>query len=131
MIAKESPLYSILKGRCPRCHEGEVFLFRNPYKNFKFIKMHDQCAVCRQSYNPEPGFYWGAMYASYAVTVAICLVLGGGLLFTNLKAEVILLILFGVLTVLLPIIFRLSRLIWLHIFIGYNPKIARQVKEHI
>ena len=36
-----------------------------------FTEMHDHCPTCGQSFNPEPGFYQIAMYASYAFTIAI------------------------------------------------------------
>ncbi|MBI3221086.1 MAG: DUF983 domain-containing protein [Bacteroidetes bacterium] len=32
--------------------------------------MNKQCAVCETSFMPEPGFYFGALYVSYAFTVA-------------------------------------------------------------
>jgi uncharacterized protein (DUF983 family) len=126
MISKRSRLYSVVNGKCPRCHEGDIFVYKNPYKKLAFKKMYEKCSVCGQAYEPEPGFYQGAMYTSYAVSVAICFVLGGLLLLTSLKAEVILGILFFVLLLLMPVIFRISRLIWLNLFIGYNPKVLNQ-----
>lgn len=121
MIPKESRLYSVVYGKCPRCHEGDVFLFKNPYHKLAFKKTYSHCNVCGQAYEPEPGFFQGAMYVSYAVSVAICFVIGGLLLFTDLKAEVILIILCVVLLILLPVTFRISRLIWMNLFIGYKP----------
>lgn len=33
--------------------------------------MHANCPVCGVSLTPEPGFYFGALYVSYAFTVAL------------------------------------------------------------
>ena len=33
--------------------------------------MPDQCPECGLSFMPEPGFYYGAMYVSYALTIAL------------------------------------------------------------
>jgi uncharacterized protein (DUF983 family) len=125
MIPKESMFYSIVFEKCPRCHEGDLFVHRNPYHKLAFRKMHERCSVCGQPSEPEPGFYQGAMYASYAVSVAICFVLGGVLLFTSLSAETILVSLFVILILLLPWIFRVSRMLWLNLFIKYRPEMAK------
>jgi uncharacterized protein (DUF983 family) len=125
MIPKESVLYSIIHEKCPRCHEGDLFVNKNPYYKLAFRKMYSNCKVCGQPTEPEPGFYQGAMYASYGVSLAICFVLGGIMLLTNLSAEAILISLCVVLILLLPWIFRVSRMIWLNIFIRYNPKVVQ------
>src|SRR3546814_4037395 len=36
----------------------------------KFSKMNKNCPVCNLQFEIEPGFYWGAMYLSYALNVA-------------------------------------------------------------
>ena len=55
--------------KCPRCREGNMFSYSNPYnlKNF----MNDNCPVCKQLFDLEPGFYYGTSYVSYAFTIAI------------------------------------------------------------
>lgn len=121
MISKGSKIYSIIHSKCPRCHKGDIFVSKNPYKKLAFRKIHDRCNVCGQPYEPEPGFFQGAMYVSYAVTVAICFVIGGILLLTNLSGEAILIILGIILIILLPVNFRVSRLIWMNMFITYRP----------
>jgi uncharacterized protein (DUF983 family) len=130
MISKESVLYSILGEKCPRCHEGDLFVYKNPYHKLAFRKMHSNCSVCGQPSEPEPGFYQGAMYASYGVSAGISFLAGGLLLLTNLSAETVLIILSVLLLILLPWIFRVSRMIWLNIFVGYKPeKIDRRIKS--
>lgn len=56
---------------CPKCGEGKLFKNPNPY-NIKMIgDMPDHCPNCHLAFMPEPGFYYGAMFMSYVVTVAL------------------------------------------------------------
>ena len=120
-MLKGTKLYSILKLKCPRCHKGNLFLNRNPY-NYKMIdKMPDNCPVCNQKYWPEPGFYYGAMYVSYALTIAIsvsvfvvmwllsCFIVVPYLIANSL-----------IILILFPPIFRVSRAVWANFFIEYD-----------
>lgn len=122
MFSKGSKLYSIAKGKCPRCHEGDFYLTRNPYNLKKFDKMYQHCPVCGQSYEMETGFYYGAMYVSYGLSVAL-----GIALFVTLKVifdislEHFMIIIASLLIVLIPPIFRLSRIIWINLFVKYDP----------
>lgn len=112
-------IYSVLFNKCPKCHEGKFFIDNNPYKLKTFSKQNSCCSKCNESFSREPGFYYGAMYASYGLTVlyGIILFLITVLLF---KMEVLnFLILFSVTMVLLmPWLYRTSRLIWINIFVG-------------
>ena len=88
----------------------------------KFAQMHPSCPCCGQSFEPEPGYYFGAMFVSYAISTAIFLV---ALFVLNLLLEEItMLVVFvtvvGVVIGLLPIIFRLSRSLWINIFVRYE-----------
>lgn len=123
MSFKQSALYSVLNNKCPRCHEGNFFETNNPYQLKKFDKMPHNCPVCNEDYERETGFYYGAMYVSYGLTVTF----GVGVF---LLVSVILgfdvvtfLITFGVLQVLLmPVFYRLSRLVWINFFVRYKEK---------
>lgn len=59
--------------KCPRCHEGD--LFRGRAYSSHIIDMPKECEKCKQPFFLEPGFYYGAMYVSYGVNVAIGLTL--------------------------------------------------------
>ena len=123
MLFKESKVYSIFNAKCPRCHEGEFFETRNPYNLKKFDKMHKYCPVCAENFERETGFYYGAMYVSYGLTVGfgIALFLLMCVIF-NFDATTYL-ITFGILQVLLmPIFYRLSRLTWINMFVHYKPE---------
>lgn len=65
--------WSLFSMKCPRCRKGSMFSQSNPYKNLSLkniFKMPDRCAVCRQQFEVETGFWYGTGYVSYAVTVA-------------------------------------------------------------
>jgi hypothetical protein len=98
-----------------------------------FEKMHEKCPVCGQLTEPEIGFYQGAMFISYPVSLFICLIVAIPLNFTSISGEIIILILFAILIVLAPWIFRISRMIWLNFFIRYQPKILnnKNINKHI
>jgi hypothetical protein len=71
---KPNYYWSILSMRCPRCRRGPMFKDPNPYKklSLKHISdMHDNCPVCGQKYDMEPGFWYGTGYVSYALAVAM------------------------------------------------------------
>ncbi|MBU6274968.1 MAG: DUF983 domain-containing protein, partial [Bacteroidetes bacterium] len=38
--------------------------------------MHDDCPHCGFHFEIEPGFFWGAMYISYAFSVAVSVIFG-------------------------------------------------------
>ena len=70
MAQPTSSTLALLDLRCPRCHQGR--LFSHPaYHLTKFAHMPESCPVCQQAFEPEPGFYFGAMFVSYAFSVAI------------------------------------------------------------
>lgn len=81
--------------------------------------MNEVCPACNESFMREPGFYFGAMYASYGLTVMLGLLLFV-LMVWLLKIEVIFfLITFSLLVfVLMPVMYRFSRLIWINLFVG-------------
>lgn len=81
---------------------------------FKFITMHSHCSHCNQNFEPEPGFYFGAMYVSYLFNSFIFL---GTALVSTFYFEKSLSFTFATLFVLalviLPYTLRVSRTIWL------------------
>jgi len=118
---KETKLYSIFNNKCPKCHQGDFFVTKSPY-NRDFIKMHDKCSHCGEIFNKEVGFFYGAMYVSYGVNIT----LGIGLfvLMVLLFKTGLLTYLFsflGLVVVLFPWIMRASRLIYINMFVSYDP----------
>ena len=71
MLKKGSKLYSILTGTCPKCQKESMYLDPNPLHLSKILKMHENCSHCGLKYQIEPAFFYGAMYVSYGLNVAI------------------------------------------------------------
>lgn len=118
MKDKKSAGKAILEQRCPRCREGKLF-FEPTYGSLSFYKMKAQCDVCEQVFDPEPGFYFGAMYISYAFLVAIsvsCWVALYVLFSPSFITYLVVILLANLL--LLPLIFRYSRTLFLYGFGG-------------
>ena len=121
-LKKGTKLYSVLNQKCPRCHEGDLFIEKNPYKLSKIFLMPKRCSVCGQVYELEPSFYYGSMYVNYGLTVAIAVavflamfVLGSGWeLYEYLIGIIVALI------VTTPLTFRLGRTIWINMFVKYR-----------
>jgi len=85
--------------------------------------MHPACPVCQLSFEPEPGFYFGAMFVSYAINTLQFFFAWGLLVYFYPSYTLVhlLTLLFGVVMLSLPFTFRLSRAIWLVLFVRYDP----------
>jgi uncharacterized protein (DUF983 family) len=71
MLKKGSKVNSILTGTCPRCQNESMYVEKNPYNLSTVLKMNENCGHCGLKYQLEPSFFYGAMYVSYGVNVAI------------------------------------------------------------
>ena len=121
MLKKGSKLHSILTGSCPKCHEESMYLNKNPYNLNKLYAMHENCSHCGLKYKIEPSFFYGAMYVSYGLTVAIgvaIFILGS--FFGKLTANQALLYIVTGILLLMPITARLARNIYINMFVKYN-----------
>lgn len=89
-------------------------------------KLHDNCAVCGEKFMPEVGFYYGAMYVSYALGVALFVAVWVAtlVLAPNIGAFGLIGLVLGALFILFPVIFRAARLTWINIFVKYRGKEA-------
>jgi len=132
---KPNYYWSILTMKCPRCRRGPMFKDNNAYRKFSLshiFDMHDNCPVCNQKYDMEPGFWYGTGYVSYALAVAV-----------SVSTFVAWLVLIGVstednrifwwlglnalaLVVLQPWLMRLSRVVYIRFFVRYD----EHYKEH-
>ncbi|MCC9135438.1 DUF983 domain-containing protein [Pontibacter silvestris] len=128
---KETKLYSILTVKCPRCHEGDMFPPNTLYKPGKFDKMNEFCPCCRQPFEPEPGYYYGAMFVSYAFSTAIFIAVWIALSFLVEEVSITMMVIAILVIVvgLLPINFRLSRAMWINFFISYKGPCEEIKKE--
>lgn len=122
-MKKGNKLYSIIKMKCPRCHEGDMFINKSAYQFKGFFDMHDRCEVCNQKFELETGFFYGAMYVNYALTIAlsIALYVAFSVLYpihwvNFLIIDLIFLILIA------PYMFKMGRVLWANMFIHYKGK---------
>ena len=126
-------LANVLVNRCPACREGRLFQVRNPYRPQTINAMHSACSVCQADFKREPGFYFGAAYVSYALTVALWVAVLvalytfgalGWITFTGFFDQPEVFLISGIVTLvlLLPPLQRLSRSIWIHMFLRYGDR---------
>ena len=113
---------ALLSGKCPACRQGDIFKY--PYtKVSHFADMHQHCPSCGASFQPEPGFYFGAMYITYAFNIGMIIVFGLALYYWIELPEAVYLILIAALAVITtPFSFRISRVLWLYWFGGLGYK---------
>lgn len=99
-------LTALLLQRCPRCREGKMF--RGTFT------MNDLCPVCGMVFEREQGYFFGAMYFSYALAVAILTPLFFFLqwLQPDWPGPVVVLLAMALYLPLVPAVFRYARVLW-------------------
>lgn len=122
-MKKGNKLYSIFKFKCPHCHEGDFFKAQNPYNLKHFADVKEKCDQCGRSYSMEPGFYYGAMYVSYALGVAhvVSFLVAKYVLGFEMEIWNFILLVGLSMTALLPLYFALSKIVWANFFYNYKP----------
>ena len=107
--------------KCPKCRQSKIFT--EPFQFSKPLEMPRACAHCGQRFEPEPGFYYGAMFLSYILSGWL-LLLPTLLLVFYFKWSTMAAISLAIFLAAL-VYFRLlrgSRSLWLHINVKYDPK---------
>jgi len=124
-----SALNAALHSRCPQCRKGDVF--KNSPLSVNFADTHETCNHCGLKYEPEPGFFWGAMYINYAFTVAIFLVTSGVIyaVWHPDSLWVYILSLVSIIVITLPFLVRYSRIAMLYLFgpAKFRPELYNRV----
>ncbi|KRD59707.1 MULTISPECIES: DUF983 domain-containing protein [unclassified Flavobacterium] len=127
MLKKGSKLNSILTGSCPKCQKESMYEDKNPLHLTKVLKMNEKCSHCGFKYQIEPSFFYGAMYVSYGLNVAV-----------GIAAFIVSFVFFGAtieqsfvsiiltLVVLFPFVLRLSRNLYINMFVSYDPKAGQK-----
>ncbi|MBF2708169.1 DUF983 domain-containing protein [Flavobacterium soyangense] len=122
MLKKGSKLNSILTGTCPRCQNESMYLDKNPLHFSKILKMNEKCSHCGLKYQIEPSFFYGAMYVSYGLNVALgvfAFIVSYLIFNSSIKNAFIAIIVSNV--VLFPYVLRWSRNIYINMFVSYKP----------
>jgi hypothetical protein len=96
-----------------------------------FDKMPHYCSECGEDLQRETGFYYGAMMISHATTTIIAVIVHVTVFhFYGWEIAPNLIALLTVLVLMMPIIFRTSRAVWINIFSKYDPKATQNKIEH-
>ena len=120
-----SRLQAVLQSKCPRCRVGKMFEGYT-YGLRKRQRMNESCPCCKLKFEIEPGYFYAAMYVSYAFSVAQVVALGiATAMLTNSESPwVYIAVLFVVILLFAPFNLRYSRLVLLHYLtpkVKYNP----------
>lgn len=115
-------IFHILNNECPHCHEGKVFNEKSIFFKFGFPKMNATCSHCHFKFEKEPGYFFGAMYLNYGLTVAegITTYLIAHQFFIERFDLRIIPIIGFVIILMASFNIRLSRLIWIYMFKNYS-----------
>ena len=106
----------IINEKCPNCGNGNVY--KKKRKLLELPIMYDDCAICHYHFDREPGYFLGAMYISYGLAV-VQGVLTFLLLYTflpNIPTIWVVIIILVVITLFSMKNYKLSRIIYIHIF---------------
>ena len=122
MFKKGSKIYSIVTGACPKCQEECMYEDSNPYNITKLFSMHERCSNCNTKYKIEPSFFYSSFLGStFGVAAFVISYLFFG---STLKTAFIAIV--GALILFYPVIVRLSRNIWINIFMSYDKSLAKK-----
>jgi uncharacterized protein (DUF983 family) len=129
MLKKGSKINSILTGTCPKCQNESMYSDKNPLHLTKVLKMNDHCTHCGLKYQLEPSFFYGAMYVSYALNVAVgvaAFIIS--FVFCKATIEHSFIAIIITLVLLFPFILRMSRNIYINMFVSYDAAADKKTK---
>ncbi|UOE49789.1 DUF983 domain-containing protein [Mucilaginibacter sp. SMC90] len=126
-MSKTARSWAMRHAKCPRCRRGNMFEGGLYHLGSNGINLN--CPHCRMIFEIEPGYFYAAMYVSYAMNVA-----EGGLIWVstylitgnNDSPWLYLATILGGLVLLSPLNFRYSRvalLYWLSPKVHYHPEL--------
>jgi len=68
IMSQTSKSWAMMHTRCPRCRRGNMFA--GGMYNFGSNKIYERCPHCNLHFEIEPGYFYAAMYVSYALNIA-------------------------------------------------------------
>ena len=114
-----SAFQGILHQVCPRCRKGPMF---RPFSFRHWLDMYTVCPVCDLKFDREQGYFLGAMYVSYGLSIPPVLALV--FVFWRLVGWPFGSAVIGAFVAYLPFVpfvVRLSRVIWIYIDRSVDP----------
>lgn len=106
---------AVIKAKCPKCRNGNLFpVFVMSYR--KLSDINQVCPNCQETLVPEPDFYYGAMYISYAFSVAlvVTVMVALNVLLERPALSVYLAAVVAANVLLLPLMLRYSKVLYLY-----------------
>jgi uncharacterized protein (DUF983 family) len=116
----------IMGMKCPNCRKGNMYINKSIFPLKEMMHMPERCPVCGQKMEIEVGFYYGTGYVSYALSVAVAIAnavwftLLVGFSWKNNSIWWYLGITVAMLLLLQPLLMRLSRVLYLYMFVKYG-----------
>jgi len=129
-LQQGTKIYSIVKFKCPRCNQGDFFTSR-AYDLPNMGKVHEKCSECGLKYAKEPGFFYGAMYVSYALGVAlfVAVIVLYYLIFRRIDVWILFAIIGFISIITAPLNYALSKIVWANFFISYKKNAINEFKR--
>ena len=119
---------SIWNYKCPKCRKGDLFV--KPFDLKKPLEMHDRCEHCNQKFEPEPGYYFGAMFISYIWTGWMALaIIGFCMIVLEWSVEASFALLIAVSALFYFFILRISRSMYIHLDVKFDEKYKESIKK--
>ena len=110
----------ILHQQCPRCRRGRIFrapVYRSPLGTF------ESCDVCGLRYEREPGYFLGAMYVSYLVSIPpVGLLLWIIWRLTGTLSDLSIGAAFLAYLPVVPVVARFARVVWMYVDQAFDPR---------
>lgn len=115
-------LSSCLNMTCPQCRATRMFKKPGFFVYFKTFEMHANCGKCGLKFELEPGFWYGALWASYPLLIIIefpFLLMSLFKSWGNYWSPLVIMAI--VFIILWPTFIRLGRSIWVHAWVKFIP----------
>ncbi|RCH54133.1 DUF983 domain-containing protein [Mucilaginibacter hurinus] len=124
---------AFVQAKCPRCRRGDMFA--NGMYSLSGQNMYKKCPHCDMTYEREPGYFYVAMFVSYAMNVAemVTFAVLTHMITGSMDPWLYIGVLFGSIIILSPFNFRYSRvmlLYWLTPGLHYRPELSADKREN-
>ncbi|HRW06734.1 MAG TPA: DUF983 domain-containing protein [Caldilineaceae bacterium] len=115
-------LFAILTQRCPVCMTGPIFR--------SVLEAHKHCPHCGVLYEREHGFYLNSMFIAYTLGFLVLLPSAFYLFWIESSVTLFSIVIIVETILLWPLIFRYSRVIWMHMDQMLDPREAEGTAEN-
>jgi len=107
-------MLAIARQRCPVCLRGRVFR--------SLLGMHRECPACAVVYEREHGYFLNSMFIAYAAGFLVLVPSAVLLALRNVPVGLFSVVIILETIVVWPLIFRYSRVLWMHIDQMLDPR---------